>query len=1274
MNLTVEKIQKAMDRMPFKSPYSPEEWLEHLYMENYHCHKDFSNAVMTDSAESIENYAKRILEYGSGKCLYSGEHGSQGNQFHVYKVAEQYGLKYRHSAEAYFVKDRHEKDRTNCHIMLVAKNPEGRKDLNYILSVANESGYYYRPRIDFELLLGVNPKNLIATSSCLAGWGYEDSDDVWLRIADHFKENFFFEIQTHNTEKQKVLNKHILELSEKHNIPIICGLDSHYVLEENRLKREYMQKDDKNMFFEGEEDNWYLDYPDTETVIKRLEEQGVLNEEQILESILNTNVFVNECEEIVLDRNFKIPNIYKDKTYEERVQLFRDKVFEKYQQDPHKSQEKIDGLNWEIEQLAESGVIDYPLVSEAIVKEAVEHQGGVITPTARGSSSSYLTNNYMGLTTIDRFNADVPLIPERFVTKDRVLSGSMPDCDNNVSNSEPFINASRKILGEYGCYPLMTLKKYKEKSAWLMYARVNNIDPQEALGLSKALDKYNKALKYADEEDRDFIKVEDYIPQEYSELYKNSLPYQGITESVGQHPCAAILLDGDVRREIGLISAKSETTGKRTLVAAVEGQHLDEFGYVKEDFLIVDAVSLTKEMFDAIGEPIPSFERLKEMVKNDPETWSIYSTGQTCCVNQCEKESTTKKAMKYKPKDIAELASFIAIIRPGGASLLNSFLHRQPYTTGEPAIDKLLEDSGHRMLYQESIMKVLSFLGLPMTDTYTTIKAISKKKLKGEKKEHLLEQLRSSWLEKFGNLDNFDKVWKVIEDAASYSFNACVSGDTRIQIGWGTRYRWNPTVEEMYKTKNDFVWAFNHDHERTHIKYNTMGYPKALSMDDDGKLSPNQIIDIQESGVRKIYRVMTTSGAYVDCTMDHKIPTVERGIQHVEDLKAGDKVYFRSKGYQVQITEIESIEYLREDMVYDVTMDHPRHNFLTESGLVVSNCHAYAMAGDSLYQAWFKAHHHKEFYEVAISHYQAKGNKNKIDALIKEAVKFYGYKIGSYEFGVDNRKVNIDEEKKILYPNLSAVKGFGEKVVQDLYEAAQGEFSDFESIYQAIDKTALNRTQTANLARLGYFNKWGNENQILALLKLYEFKSSLKKSVSKKKLEDNHIPLAYALPFGRETTASIMDLDKDGLISFLESKIDKPEPNDYQRVYWQWAVTGLADRQSKAIRPTEYFVTEVEVKKGITLIHVYSPFYDKSMVLKMFTKSFEKLPIEAGDFIGKIRIEKKVKTEATGIVLGNGKREYRPVASGETEAWLKSYSILNVVHKDIKEEKEKRKK
>ena len=435
----IDVVQEIIKKLKFAFPYSAENFIKNYYFENYHCHKDFSNVLIADSGEPIENYAKRTIELG-GKCLFSGEHGSQGNQFPVYNVAEKNHLKYRHSTEAYWVKDRlseiqtgtdkngnptYAKDRTNCHMILVARNAEGRKDINFVLSMANIDGYYYRPRIDLKLLFDIPKENVIVTSACIAGWNYEDAADIWLKIHEYFGNNFYFELQANNTEEQKRINEKILDLSERYGIEIIAGLDSHYISDPGRIKREQILKY-KNVSY-PEEEGWYMDYPDGFTLYKRFEEQRILNKEQILRSIMNTNVFVNECEEIVFDRSFKIPSIYKGRPYDEKVKIFKDVLNKTYKKEKVKSKEKAEGIRYEAEQIIDSGVVDYFLTSQAIVKDAVENEGGILTTTARGSASSFIINKLLGLTTIDRTISEVPMIPERFLTKERVQAGMMPD-------------------------------------------------------------------------------------------------------------------------------------------------------------------------------------------------------------------------------------------------------------------------------------------------------------------------------------------------------------------------------------------------------------------------------------------------------------------------------------------------------------------------------------------------------------------------------------------------------------------------------------------------------------------------------------------------------------------------------------------------------------------------------------------------------------------------------------------------------------------------------
>ena len=1078
--------------MNFKFPYSAEEYAKYLYLENYHCHKDFSNTSTPDCAESIENYAKRVHEFNA-KCLFSGEHGSQGNQFQVYKVAESEKLKYIHSSEVYWVKNRLEKDRANCHMIVAAKNSEGRGDINFALSIANEDGYYYKPRIDLELLFNIPKDNVIVTSACVAGWNYEDAEDIWIKIHNYFGDNFFLEVQYHNTEKQKKLNEKILRIARENNIQIICGLDSHYVKDENSVKRDQILKY-KNVNY-PDEDGWYMDYPDTQTVIKRFKEQGVLSDEEIFRAIMNTNVFVSECEEIVLDRTFKIPSVYKGKTYDEKCKIYKNVLNIAYSKEKEKSKEKADGIRYEAKEVMEAGVVDYFLTSKAIVDEAVNNQGGILTTTSRGSAASFITNKLLGLTTVDRFNADIPIYPERFLTKERVLAGQMPDIDLNVATQEPFVKAAKKLLGEHGCYPLMAIEKLKEKAAWQLYAGANDVRPEDANQISKYLDEYNKALKYADDDEKEDIHVEDYIPEEYIELFKQSNEYQGITINLKVHACGHFIFDGDIRREVGLISAVSETTGKRTICAAIEGGFLDEFGYVKEDFLIVDSVYLTYKFFHSIGMEVPTFDELRKMIDGDKATWDIYAKGITCCVNQCEKEATTNRVKKYKPQNLAELSNFIAAIRPGFASLLNTFLNREPYTTGETKIDSLLDDTSHFMIYQESIMKVLSFLKLAMGETYGVIKSISKKKLKGEKKKNLLSELNIAWLDEFNNTDNFNNVWNVIEDSARYAFN-----------------------------------------------------------------SP----------------------------------------------------------------------------------------------------HAYSMGGDSAYQAWFKAHHTATFYEVAINHYQEKNKKDKIDALVKEAIKFYGYKLGNYEFGADNRTVTINEEKKLIYPNLSSIKGFGEGVSQTLYELGQKEYKDFVEVLSTLFANSINKTIVDKLIKIDYFKKYGDINTLLAITKYYDVLYGAK-TISKDKAEKNGLPFELLSKYGNETAKQFNKIDSVGLLNELIGEIPYRELTLKEKLDNQREVLGIVTDYDPNADKRLYYISELDVKKSVVNIGLYEIYSGKTREVKMWTSQYNKNPFGLGNILYIISLDKKHKKEPTGeIDEVTGKKVYREVPD-KFEYWLGRFIVKDEI-------------
>lgn len=693
--------------------------------------------------------------------------------------------------------------------------------------------------------------------------------------------------------------------------------------------------------------------------------------------------------------------------------------------------------------------------------------------------------------------------------------------DLNCSSQEPFVKAAKELFGEHGCYPLLAVGKLGEKSGFKLYADIQGIEPSLANDITSEIDKYNEALKNADDdEDRKNIHIEDYITdKEHLRIFYDSKPYQGIIEIAKVHACGYALFNGnvrhkdvigygDIRYEIGLIRCHSESTGKSTIVANVEGGLLDLYGYVKDDFLIVDVVGIIYKLYKAIGRNVPTVAELRKMVTNDKPTWDLYANGITCCLNQCEKPGTTKRIMQYKPQNIKELSAFIAAIRPGFKSHLSQFLARDPYSSGEVAIDNLLKDSFNFMLYQESVMLVYSYLGIPMKESYDTIKKISKKKLVGDALQHVEDNLREHWRQNIGNLDNFEPVYQVIKDSQRYAFN-----------------------------------------------------------------SP----------------------------------------------------------------------------------------------------HALAMCNDSLYEAWVKAHHISKFYEIILNHYHDKGDKNKVAELEHEAMKFFGYKIGSFGYGQDNTRFTVDDKEKVIYPSLASVKGIGMRTVRDMYELYKAGKNDFIDIYLSIKGTNINKTIFCNLIKIGFFRQFGSVKKLLQIVDVidnWRTNGNEKKIISKADIPELGLEGIDISKYGTdksEKTGKISEKqykinDWNGLIRAIVARIPDDEFLLKDLIKFQQDILGYIEFSNPDFDKRIVVVTNLNTS--------YSPRFDAFCInnrriaeMKIHKKrnpkdkkvrtSWADLPIENGDII----YIKDCRQEFKRRKKSDGSWE---TIEGVSDWWLNDYSICNL--------------
>lgn len=773
-------------------------------MQNYHRHTSYSNIYIADSAAVNEDYAKRAVELGH-KVICSLEHGWAGYYFEAYELAKKYDLKFIFGCEAYWVKNRLEKDRTNGHIVLLAKNENGRRAINRIMSTANEDGYYFRPRVDLELLLTLPADDVMITTACIAFWHYDDIEDILVQLHNHFKKNLFLEIQYHNTEPQIKLNKRILALSEKYGIEMIVGMDSHYIYPDQSKERDYILAA-KNVHYDDEE-GWFMDYPDDETTMNRFLKQGVLTKNQIQKAMDNTDLLLefegydtlpNGEPNRIFSKDIKLPSLYdgqhtidgvllpkldqeqRNKEYSKLIS----KLFKAYVKDVDESQheEYFDGVKNEVQVIKDTNMSDYFLIDYYMVKRALE-KGGVLTDSGRGSSVGYFTNTLLGFSKVDRFQSPIKLYPERFISKSRILeTKSLPDIDLNWGTPDIAAEAQEEILGKDHAYPMIAFGTCKKKSAFKLYARSQNMDFDLANTISGQIEKYDDALKYADDDEKDEIDIYDYVDEEYHSYIDASKKYQGIIMDKKKAPCAYLLYDGSIREEIGLIKCKSETTKKEYMTAVIDGAIAENYKFLKNDILKVDVVLLIDLIYKRIGLKHHTVNELMELVKNDQAVWDIYANGYTMGVNQVEKASTTRKSMKYKPRNVSELSAFIAAIRPAFKSMYSKLENREDFSYGIPAFDKILQTEElpqSFILYQEQTMNTLNYAGFPIDECYGIIKAIAKKH--PEKVKPLKERFITGFKDKIMQDDGIPadkaeedsaRVWQIISDSCGYGFNS----------------------------------------------------------------------------------------------------------------------------------------------------------------------------------------------------------------------------------------------------------------------------------------------------------------------------------------------------------------------------------------------------------------------------------------------------------------------------------------------------------------------
>lgn len=474
-------------------------------------------------------------------------------------------------------------------------------------------------------------------------------------------------------------------------------------------------------------------------------------------------------------------------------------------------------------------------------------------------------------------------------------------------------------------------------------------------------------------------------------------------------------------------------------------------------------------------------------------------------------------------------------------------------------------------------MKILAFAGFPMADTYTIIKAISKKK------DYVIKEAKPKFLTNFakkiletGETDDeakahelADKVWGVIEDNCAYGFN-CVSGDTILK-------GMDCTVASLYNN----------------MQFNKYAKRYAWSMIDNRFVS-NQIVDIYKQPAAFIWRITTKEYRQIKATANHKFPT-PKGIKKLCELKLGDKLYCWDANGNVSTEPIISIRADGYDVVYDIEMSGDvAHNFVTNDGIVTCNsAHAYCMAIDSVTIAYLKAHYPLEFYKCVLQRFTDKGDKDKV-SLIKQEMMKRGFKLKEIKFGDDNRQFTIDKQNNCIVQTMASIKGMPKVTPQALYELGQQDISTRTGLYRAlVDDNRINIKAIDILFKLDYFSKFAEPNRLITEFEIYKKFIDIK-TINKEKFSPEFLDIVKTHS-GKETAKQFSQLDNLGLVKDIIRHTPIKRTTTIDKIKYQLELLGYSTLSDPQTDPSYWIVMNIESNSfGQKFLTIYNVCYGVS--------------------------------------------------------------------------------
>ena len=736
----------------------------------YHCHSDLSNGVTNvDSVTKYKEYVDRASELGM-KAMAFSEHGSVFEWLHKKDYIESKGMKYIHACEVYVTAFPEEKIRDNMHCVLIAKNYDGFKELNRMISKSfnrNDNHFYFTPRIYLDELFNTSD-NIIITSACIGGIVAKSDGVVRQRILEFMSKHSYrcyLEIQHHKDQSQCLYNQELIKYSTTLGIPLIAGTDTH-ALNLNHVKGRHILQISKGVKFAGEE-NWDLTFKSYDELVKAYEEQNSISSEYYIAAIENTNKMADMIESFTLDRNTKYP-----KLYDNPLEAFKKAIVEacknnKYIRSRYSQKEIVDTIKNELEVYKATKSIDFMMLE--VFMRAWEKEHGIECGYGRGSVSGSFVAYLLGITQMDSKKFNLNLF--RFMNPSRVTNA---DIDTDYSKNDrikvkEFLLKDRMGLDNIHTSEIITFNTIALKGA--------------IRDVCRALYSNEDYLQIANTVCENVDINEEQTRKAYLELFEYVDIVNGTIVSVGSHPSGVLVSDKNIEEDIGMCSLSTSPYP----VSMLNMKELDALMYVKLDILGLDNIGLINDTCKMLG-----IERYTpdNVDLDDEQVWKSIRDD-TTLIFQWESDSAqsylkrfmsdkTLKIAKAHNKNFSYIKWFSfgnGLIRPGCASFRDDVANGNIIITGFKELDEFLAVTFGRVTMQEDIMQFLvKFCGYSDAESDTVRRGIAKK----YGTETFIDEIHSRFIDYSNKTyhvseekleEIFPPIKQGILDASSYAFS-----------------------------------------------------------------------------------------------------------------------------------------------------------------------------------------------------------------------------------------------------------------------------------------------------------------------------------------------------------------------------------------------------------------------------------------------------------------------------------------------------------------------